>query len=117
MNFTRAVLTAALVLSPAVALAQAVTVKEAAPGLLRKAKVGAEAATATARARVPQGKIVSAEIEEEDGKLLYSFDLKTEGKTGIDEVAVDALTGKVLKVQHETPADEAKEKAADARKP
>ena len=96
--------------------AQAVTVKEDAPGLLKQAKVSSQAATATALARVPGGKVTAAEIEKEDGKLIYSFDISTAGKSGIDEVHVDALSGKVLRVVHETPADEAKEAKADKAK-
>lgn len=95
--------------------ADGLTVKEDKPGLMKRAKVSAEAATAAAQAKVPKGKIVSAEIEEEKGKLIYSFDLKTEGKSGIDEVTVDALTGAVS-VEHESPKDEAKEKADDKKK-
>ncbi len=98
------------------AFALEVKVKEDKPGLLQRAKITAAVATATAQSKVPKGKIVSAEIEEEDGKLIFSFDFRTKGKTGIDEVAVDAMTGKVLNVQHETPKDEAKERAADRKK-
>jgi hypothetical protein len=36
--------------------------------------------------------------------------VKTKGKTGVDEVQVDALTGEVASVKHETPKDDAKEK-------
>jgi hypothetical protein len=99
------------------AYAKGLEMKEEKPGLLKRAKTTVAAATTTAQARVPNGKIVSAEIEEEDGKLLFSFDVKTEGQTGIDEVNVDAMSGKVLSVQHETPKDEAKEKALDRKKP
>ncbi len=43
--------------------------------------------------------------------------MKTAGKSGIDEVNVDAMTGKLVgKVQHESAADEKKEAAADAAK-
>ena len=106
----------ATMLMAAPAFAQGVPMKEEKPGLLKKAKVTADAATAAAQAKVPKGKIASAEIEEENGKLLFSFDIRTAGKSGIDEVNVDALTGKVLGVQHETPKDEAREKAADKKK-
>ena len=99
------------------AYAQNVTMKEEKPGLLQKAKITVDAATATAQAKVPKGKIVSAEIEEEKGKLIFSFDVKTEGKRGIDEVNVDAISGKFLSVQHESPKDEAKERTADRKKP
>lgn len=95
--------------------AQAVVVKEDKPGLLKKAVVKSEVATATALAKVPGGKIQSAEIEEEDGKLIYSFDIKVAGKSGIEEVNVDAKTG-VATVEHETPKDEAKEAKEDAAK-
>ena len=113
------VLTAALAiaaLAGAPAYAQDVTMKEEKPGLLKRAQITGAAATATAQAKVPKGKIVSAEIEEEHGKLLFSFEIRTAGKSGIDEVNVDALTGKVLGVQHETPQDEARERAADKKK-
>ncbi len=90
-------------------------VKEASPGLASKAKITAAVAIATAKAKVPKAKIVSAELEEEKGTLMYSFDMKTAGASGIDEVAVDANTGKVISVEHESPADEAKEAAKDAK--
>ena len=116
MKTTTIALSVCMMTWTASAFAQNATMMEETPGLLRKAKVTAEAATASARAQVPQGAIISAEIEKENGKLIFSFDIRTEAKPGIDEVAVDAITGKVLSVQHETPVDEAKEKAADKKK-
>ncbi|MEP6833453.1 MAG: PepSY domain-containing protein [Gemmatimonas sp.] len=103
-------------LTAASLFAQPVVMKEEKPGQLKLAKITPDAATATAQAKVPTGKIESAEIESEDGKLIYSFAIKIAGKTGIEEVAVDAKTGKVLSVEHETPADEAKEAKADKLK-
>lgn len=96
--------------------AQPVTMKEEKPGQLKLAKITPAAATATAQAKVPNGKIETAEIEQEHGKLIYSFAIKIAGKSGIEEVAVDAKTGKVLSLEHETPADEAKEAKADLAK-
>jgi uncharacterized membrane protein YkoI len=115
MRLSRFALTMVAMLLAAPAYTMTVTMKEERPGLLNKAKITAAAATATAQARVPKGKIVSAEIEEEGGKLLFSFDVRTKGKTGIDEVNVDATTGKVTNVQHESPKDEAAEKVADKK--
>ena len=43
--------------------------------------------------------------------MVYSFDIST--KAGIKEVQVDAITGKVVKVETETKEQEAKEKAAE----
>ncbi|HEX7547173.1 MAG TPA: PepSY domain-containing protein [Gemmatimonadaceae bacterium] len=109
-------LLAAVAAAPALA-AQGVKVEESKPGLLKKAKITSEAAIATAQAKLPKAKLKAAEIEEENGKLIYSFDFETAGKTGIDEVNIDALTGKqVGKVEHESPASEKKEAAADSAK-
>lgn len=101
-----------------VALAQqpVFKVKEERPGLLAQARIAPDSAIKLAQARIPAGKIQSAEIESEDGRLIYSFDLKTTGRTGIDEVNVDAKTGKVLPVEHEGPKAEAAERAADSSK-
>lgn len=90
-------------------------VKEAKPGLLRQATVTPDAATRTALARVPNGRVQDAEIEEEHGKLVYSYDLKVPGKSGIDEVLVDAKTGAVVSHSHESPAAERAEARKDAR--
>jgi len=92
---------------------QPVTVKEEKAGMLKLAKVTSTVATATALAKVPAGTVQSAEIEKEDGKLVYAFDIKVAGKKGIEEVLVDATTGAVISVNHETPADEAKEAKDD----
>ena len=87
-------------------MAQGVKVSESKPGLLKKAKITPDSAIAVAKATLPKATISSAEIEQENGKLIYSFDMKTAGKSGIDEVNVDAMTGKrVGKVHHEKGGD------------
>jgi hypothetical protein len=93
-----------------------VRLKEESPGLLSRAKVTAEAAAATAAPRVPGARLIAAEIEEENGKLIYSFEFKTKGKKGTEEVTVDATNGSVLTVEHESQKDEEKEKADEAKK-
>ncbi len=60
-------------------------------------------------------KVEQAELEVESGCLLYSFDLKVSGKSGIDEIQVDAGTGRIVSHTHETPAQHAAEAAADAK--
>ena len=47
-------------------------------------------ARALALKTVPNAKIQAGEIEREGGKLIYSFDMKVAGKSGIDEVNIDA---------------------------
>lgn len=82
------------------------------PALVKAAKVTEAQAVAAARQILPQATIASAELEREGGKLIYSFDMKTEGKTGIDEVNIDAMTGtQIGKPSHEEPAAEKKEAA------
>ena len=62
--------------------------------------------------------VKSAELEAERGCLLYSFDIAVEGRSGIQEVQVDAGNGKVLSSKHESPKAEAREQARDkARTP
>ena len=90
-------------------------IKEDKPGLLAMARVSPDSARALARARMPAAQIAAAEIEMEKGKLVYSFDMKTRGRGGIDEVVIDALSGAVISVDHEGPAQEAAERAQDAR--
>jgi uncharacterized membrane protein YkoI len=83
--------------------------------LQKEAKFSMADARALARKTVPTGKIASGEIEREGGKLIYSFDMKVPGKSGIDEVNIDAMTGALISNQHETPKDEKAEAKADAK--
>jgi uncharacterized membrane protein YkoI len=106
----------ALAAAPAAAQAPAAPAKhETAAQLKAEAKVAEKAARATALAQVPGGRVSKYELERENGKLLYSYDIATKGKSGIDEVQVDAITGTVLSNKHETPAMEKAEAKADAK--
>jgi uncharacterized membrane protein YkoI len=80
----------------------------------QKPKISMKKAKAVALKKVPGGKIESAELENEGGKLIYSFDIKN--PKGITEVNVDAMNGKIVAVQNETPAKEAAEKKAEQKK-
>ena len=95
--------------------AQAAYKKDIPAALAKKAKISEPEAAAAVMARVPKGHIEAMELENEDGKFIYSYDVKTPGKSGTDEVHVDAMTGKVIGLVHETPAMEKKEAAADAK--
>ena len=79
------------------------------PKLAKEASVTCEAARETARRRVPKGRVKSAELEIENGKLVWSFDLKQKGKQGVEEVQVDAGSGEIISVKHEDAATEAAE--------
>ena len=84
--------------------------------LMAGAKVSKETAQQTALAKVPGGTVKDGELEKEKGKLIWSFDITIPDSKDIKEVAVDAITGDVIAVDTETPADQAKETAADAAK-
>jgi uncharacterized membrane protein YkoI len=77
--------------------------------LARQAKITPDSARAVALRRVPHGTIQSAELEHEHGALVYSYDIKVPGKPGVEEVQVDAATGRVVSLKHETAAAEEKE--------
>jgi peptidase YpeB-like protein len=91
------------------------TVKEAEPGLKAQAKVPSDSAMRTAIAKVPGGTIREAELEKEHGRLVYSFDIRDPKKSGVEEVLVDAKTGKVVSAKHESAAAEAKERTAETK--
>lgn len=84
--------------------------------LAAQAKVSKTEAEGIALAKVPGGSIKEAEIEKEDGKLVWSFDIATPGTKDITEVLVDANTGAVVSVEKETAEHEAKEKAEEKKK-
>jgi uncharacterized membrane protein YkoI len=95
---------------------QGVAVKEEKPGLMAKAKVTPEQAQTTALGKVTNGTIKSGELEEEHGKLIYSFDITVPDKEGVTEVHVDAMTGNVIKTEHESAKKEAAEAAKEKKK-
>jgi len=87
---------------------------ESSENLAAEAKVAEADARVTALAAVPGGTVKDFELEREGGALIYSYDISVVGKSGIDEVHIDAMTGKLLSTDHETPADEADEAAEDS---
>ena len=78
--------------------------------LQAEAKVSKAEAERIALAQAPNGTIKEGELEKEKGKLIWSFDIATPDSKDITEVNVDAISGKVVSVEKETPAKEAKEK-------
>ena len=88
---------------------------ESQAALQREAKVSESTARATALKEVPNGIVKSSELEREKGKLIYSYDISVPGKTGIEEVNVDAIDGSVIAKEHETPRMEKKEAAKESK--
>lgn len=83
--------------------------------LLAHAKVSQQQAESTALARVPNGKVRSAELEREHGRLVWSFDIGQDGVADVTEIQVDAATGKVVSQKKESAAQEAAEAAKETR--
>jgi uncharacterized membrane protein YkoI len=81
--------------------------------LQREAKITKEQAQAIALKRAP-GNVESGELEREHGKIVYSFDIRN-AKGTITEVQVSAITGKVVRVEHENKKQEAAEKRKESR--
>jgi uncharacterized membrane protein YkoI len=75
-----------------------------------QAKISKEQAEQTALTKAPGGTIKEGELENENGKLIWSFDIATPDTKNITEVNVDAITGGIISVATETPGQEAKEK-------
>lgn len=105
-----AVFVAAMGITPAI-LSAATTESQAT--LRKEAKISMKKARSIALKKAP-GKVSSSELERENGKLIYSFDIKTAAK-GVTEVNVDAITGDVIDVHQESPAKEAAEKKQEAK--
>jgi hypothetical protein len=80
-----------------------------------KAKITEAQARQLAMNAVPNGTIKEAELENEKGRLIWSFDMAIPNSKDIKEVNVDAMTGEVLPVETESPAAQAKEKAEDEK--
>ena len=83
--------------------------------LLGLAKIAQDTAqkAALARIKAPSTLAAHGELELEQGCLVYSFDMRISGKRGVEEIMVDAGTGKILSHKHESPKQEAAEQAKD----
>jgi uncharacterized membrane protein YkoI len=109
-----AAVVAAFVITAGVASAQGSAYKKDVPAKLAKtAKISEDSAARIAQAKLPAGKIEAVELENEHGKLQYSYDIKVAGKSGIEEVNINAMDGSVIGVEHESAATVKKEAAAE----
>jgi hypothetical protein len=84
--------------------------------LMAEAKVSKSDAEKIALAKVPNGTIKDSELENEHGKLQWSFDVTTPDTKDMTEVNVDAVTGDVISVDKESAEGETKEAAEEKNK-
>ena len=93
-----------------------VTGKQEAAQLEANAKVTRVEAEKIALAKVPRGTIKEGEIERENGKVVWSFDLTTPGTSDITEVQVDASTGEIVAMENENLAQQAAESKPEKKR-
>jgi uncharacterized membrane protein YkoI len=79
------------------------SLEEEQAGLRARVTYSLEAARAQALAAVPGGTLMESEIEEEDGRLIYCFEIK--GPDGVTEVEIDAVTGALIGTEAEDDDD------------
>jgi hypothetical protein len=96
-----------------VAIAPLVTYA-APPNLEAEAKVTKPEATRTALSAVKGGTVQEVELEREQGRLIWSFDIARPGSSGITEVQVDAVSGGIVSRTNESAAAEAREAKGEA---
>jgi hypothetical protein len=72
-------------------------------GLVARASLAPDQARAKALATVPGGRITESEIEEENGRLIYSFEIA--GQNGVTDLEIDAITGDVVVDQDDADDD------------
>lgn len=83
--------------------------------LQKEAKISPEHARKIALAHVKRGTIASSELERENGKLIYSFDIHEAGRHDVTEVNVDAMNGRIVAIGHENAKTEAAEKKKESK--
>ncbi len=81
--------------------------------LEKQAKITKARAEQIALAKVSHGSIRSAEIENEKGHLVWSFDISKPGTKNITEVLVDAKSGSIVSISTENPGQQAAEAKAE----
>lgn len=81
--------------------------------LKKEAEITLEQARETALNREP-GKIEEEELEREDGKLVYSFDIRNARGT-LTEIQVSALDNSIVSVEEETAEQEAAEQREEEK--
>ena len=74
-------------------------------------KITKSKAERIALAKMPGGKVRSAELETAKGQHFWSVYIGKPGSKNAKEIRVDAATGKILAVQTERPEDQAEEPA------
>ncbi|HEV8480043.1 MAG TPA: PepSY domain-containing protein [Candidatus Eisenbacteria bacterium] len=78
-------------------------------------KITYESAKKAAAARVPGGTLTAHQFIRDHDREIYSFQFVEPGKSGVKRVKVDAFTGKVLKVKHQSIKSAQEERAKEMK--
>ncbi|MGE6204511.1 PepSY domain-containing protein [Guptibacillus hwajinpoensis] len=73
--------------------------------LIEEAKVSEAEAEKIALEEV-SGEVIEKEVEKEDGKIVYEFDIKTDA--GEKEVEIDGMSGDIIQVEDDDEEDDDK---------
>jgi hypothetical protein len=92
----------------------ALVAEESQEALKAQAEVTQAQAEKIALGKVPHGNIESSDLEKENGKLVWSFDIVVPESKNITEVQVDAKTSEIVLVKIETPEQQAQEAKTDS---
>jgi len=99
----RIILTGALAwIMVALGAAGCASEQQAQAALRAQARISQAQAVQTALSHAPGGAIKDGELENDNGNLIWWFDIVTPGSKTITEVSVDAMTGGVISVATET---------------
>ncbi|HTD15027.1 MAG TPA: PepSY domain-containing protein [Chthoniobacterales bacterium] len=80
------------------------------------ARITRSQAEKAALAKVPGGKVKAAKLAQENGQLIWSFDIITPFTKKVAAVQVDAQSGKVLSKLVQAPGDRAEDSASSQKK-
>ncbi len=75
--------------------------------LIEEAKISEAEAEKIALEEV-SGDVIEKEVEKEDGKIIYEFDIETD--TGEKEVEIDGMSGDVIQVEEDGEDDDEEQK-------
>jgi peptidase YpeB-like protein len=78
-------------------------------------KITYESAKKAAEAKVPRGTLTAHEFIRDHDREIYSFQFVEPGKSGVKRVKVDAFTGKVLKVKHQSMKSAQEDRAKEMK--
>ena len=84
--------------------------------MAKKAKISMEEARVIALAKVPTGTVRSEELNREQDKLAYSFEILVPGKKGIEVVRVNPADGEIVSIKHKSAWADKRDEAAKRRR-